>query len=114
MSVVSCRGAITPVGESSFMSSGTLEQDGRAGLRITELPVGKWTQDYKEFLDDLLKGDGTKAGQENLLKNYSEHHTGAFSFLTSSYSLPSSPSFFFFGRLSWLFFGTGGGANMSP
>lgn len=45
-------------------------------LRITELPVGKWTQDYKELLDNMLTGKSTKSGQENILKNYTEHHTG--------------------------------------
>ena len=58
------------------MSRGTVAASDRYGLRVTELPVGVWTQDYKEFLDELIKGDGGKAGQENLLRNYSEHHTG--------------------------------------
>jgi hypothetical protein len=58
------------------VSRGTVASSDRTGLRVTELPVGVWTQDYKEFLDDLIKGDGSKAGQENLVRNYSEHHTG--------------------------------------
>ena len=70
------RGEIDSAGDTTFVSRGTVVPETRTSLRITELPVGKWTQDYKEFLDDLLKGDGSKAGQENLLKNYSEHHTG--------------------------------------
>jgi DNA topoisomerase-2 len=30
-------------------------------VRITELPVGTWTKDYKAFLDELVNGEGTAA-----------------------------------------------------
>ena len=89
--------------------------ESRTSLRITELPVGKWTQDYKEFLDDLLKGDGSKAGQENLLKNYSEHHTGnegLFSCIFSRRMFLGFFSFFFSfetAAQSWSSAGIGGG-----
>jgi len=45
-------------------------------VRITELPVGVWTQDYKTFLDELVSGEGAgaKAGDggssSRLLKSY--------------------------------------------
>ena len=38
--------------------------DDRCVIRITELPIGTWTQDYKEFLEEMLKeqeGGGKKA-----------------------------------------------------
>lgn len=38
--------------------------DDTATVRITELPIGTWTQDYKEFLENMLKeqeGGGKKA-----------------------------------------------------
>lgn len=42
---------------------------------ITELPVGKWTQDYREFLEENLpKGEKKKDGVK-LLEDYAEHHT---------------------------------------
>jgi DNA topoisomerase-2 len=31
-------------------------------VRITELPVGTWTKDYKTFLDDLVSGGGSGGG----------------------------------------------------
>ena len=34
--------------------------DEAAHVRITELPVGTWTQDYKEFLEDFISDDGGK------------------------------------------------------
>ena len=34
--------------------------DDAAHVHITELPVGTWTQDYKEFLEDFISDDGGK------------------------------------------------------
>lgn len=44
-------------------------------LDITELPVRKWTQDYKEFLEGMIKPEAP--GQPPLLVDYREHHSGA-------------------------------------
>lgn len=33
-------------------------QKGETTLEITELPVRKWTQDYKEFLEGLVRPEG--------------------------------------------------------
>ena len=55
-------------------------------LEITELPIGVWTEDYKEFLDSILidtrrsKLKGLKAGKVTLaskqfLKSYQNHST---------------------------------------
>ena len=44
-------------------------------LDVTELPVRKWTQDYKEFLEGLIKPE-EKAGPA-VLADYREHHSDA-------------------------------------
>ncbi|KAJ3018452.1 DNA topoisomerase 2 [Thoreauomyces humboldtii] len=41
-------------------------------LEITELPLGSWTQTYKEFLEGLLIGSETV---EPSIKDYKEYHT---------------------------------------
>jgi DNA topoisomerase-2 len=42
---------------SSFSASGILEADFEEGvLVISELPVGKWTTDYKQFLESMMIG----------------------------------------------------------
>lgn len=46
--------------------------DGKAV--ITELPVRKWTQDYREFLEENLP-KGEKKKDVKLLEDYTEHHT---------------------------------------
>jgi DNA topoisomerase II len=42
-------------------------------LEITELPVRKWTQDYKEFLETLIKPEDKAAVP--ILADYKENHT---------------------------------------
>ena len=44
-------------------------------LDVTELPLRKWTQDYKEFLEGLIKPE-EKAGPA-ILADYREHHSDA-------------------------------------
>ena len=44
-------------------------------LDVTELPVRMWTQDYKEFLEGLIKPE-EKAGPA-VLADYREHHSDA-------------------------------------
>jgi DNA topoisomerase-2 len=51
--------------------------DDTSRVRITELPVGVWTKDYKAFLDEMLTSDGgsaasDKASSSRLLKSFQE------------------------------------------
>lgn len=57
----------------SFLISGTIQQLEGGELRITELPIRKWTQDYKEYLDSMVKPEDKNATP--LLLDYKEHHT---------------------------------------
>jgi len=49
-------------------------------IRITELPIGTWTQDYKEFLESMLdtktlgKGKTAKSG-EDIIKDFNDMST---------------------------------------
>jgi DNA topoisomerase-2 len=49
-------------------------------IRITELPIGTWTQDYKEFLESILdtktlgKGKVVKSG-EDIIKDFNDMST---------------------------------------
>jgi len=42
---------------------------------VTELPIRKWTQDYKEYLEGLIKPEDK--AQKAVLVDYKELHTGA-------------------------------------
>jgi DNA topoisomerase-2 len=56
-------GVVTKKGEHSWVLSGVVAKEGSA-WRITDLPPGKWIQDVKEHLDDLVE-KGTVQKYEN-------------------------------------------------
>jgi DNA topoisomerase-2 len=75
---------------SSFVISGSLEQIDEQTVVITELPVGKWTTDYKQFLESvLIGGPGAAANKDKdkddgaattpvagpFVKDFKENHT---------------------------------------
>ena len=74
-------GEITPKepGSDVYNVAGKIERIDDTTLQITELPIRKWTQDYKIFIEGMLTGEtksknGTKK-QEVELKDFSENHT---------------------------------------
>lgn len=40
----------------TYTCTGIIDQINETTLKITELPVKKWTQDYKEYLESLMVG----------------------------------------------------------
>jgi DNA topoisomerase-2 len=46
-------GAISKISEGKFLVKGKYETLGTDKIRITELPVGTWTDDFKEYLETL-------------------------------------------------------------
>eukprot|EP00747_Dinoflagellata_sp_TGD_P131237 gnl/TRDRNA2_/TRDRNA2_174938_c5_seq1.p1 gnl/TRDRNA2_/TRDRNA2_174938_c5~~gnl/TRDRNA2_/TRDRNA2_174938_c5_seq1.p1 ORF type:complete len:1261 (-),score=369.85 gnl/TRDRNA2_/TRDRNA2_174938_c5_seq1:302-4027(-) len=56
-----------------FEVCGTVVAKGGNKVDITELPVKKWTQDYREFLEEQLKTGDKKS--KGLLEDYTEQHT---------------------------------------
>ena len=59
------KGTIEKVNENKYMTRGVITRV-KNKVTITELPVGMWTDKYKEFLEDLLEQKCIKS-----LKNYS-------------------------------------------
>ena len=64
--------SISSKGLRSYSVSGIINQLDDTTLEITELPLKKWTQDYKEFLEELAKPEGKK---DPFIVDYKEHHT---------------------------------------
>ena len=57
------KGAIVPVGDDkSWIVKGkySFMDDDAAHVQVTELPVGTWTQKYKQFLEELVSDDCVK------------------------------------------------------
>ncbi|KAK4533368.1 hypothetical protein CCYA_CCYA16G4250 [Cyanidiococcus yangmingshanensis] len=61
------RGDIVPQGDLIFVSRGLVERISSTTFRITELPIGRWTESYKEFLHSLT--------ENGVLKGFREYHT---------------------------------------
>jgi DNA topoisomerase-2 len=67
-------------------------------VRITELPVGTWTQDYKAFLEELVSGEGAGAPKASdtsssgrLLKSY----VAASSDVEVDFTLTLDPEYYY-------------------
>lgn len=60
-----------------YDSLGCLERTDEKTVVITELPVKTWTQNYKEFLEELLPKEGRKADSDSdcLVSDYREYHS---------------------------------------
>jgi DNA topoisomerase-2 len=52
------KGTIEHVGEHKYSITGAYEIVDETTMIITELPIGMWTQTYKEFLEELLEKGG--------------------------------------------------------
>jgi len=66
------RGTIKPVSKGCYKSFGKWWENDK-GIEITELPLRKWTQDYKEFLQGMLPGGDGKAKIK--IEDFREYHT---------------------------------------
>jgi DNA topoisomerase-2 len=56
------RGTITHTGDQRFLFKGIYEVICPDKIRVTELPVGFWTQDFKELLETLVDPPANKEG----------------------------------------------------
>nr|CAD1831013.1 unnamed protein product [Ananas comosus var. bracteatus] len=56
----------------TYTITGIIEEVDNTTLRIMELPVRRWTQDYKEFLEALMTGNDKV--KEPFIKDYREHN----------------------------------------
>lgn len=66
------KGAITKVEDNRYLIRGCHEIIDAKNVRITELPIGTWTDDYKAFLEKLIEGDGKNKG---IVKDYVDMST---------------------------------------
>ena len=66
-------GVIEVNGDNSFVTKGTWKRASTDTVEITELPIGRWTDDYKEFLEACADPDVKKASKTSIksYQNYS-------------------------------------------
>ena len=58
--------------EGSYIVKGKIERIDDTTLLITELPIGKWTQDYKSFLEGMMTGTDKSPSE---ISDFKENHT---------------------------------------
>jgi DNA topoisomerase-2 len=66
------QGTISKITSDKFLIKGVYEKVGPDKIRVTELPVGFWTEDFKELLEELIEPakDGKKTA--TLVKDYDD------------------------------------------
>jgi DNA topoisomerase-2 len=62
------KGKIVPLNDNKFIIKGLYDIISTNKVHITELPVGIWTDDYKEYLEKLMDTEDKKKG--NVIKEY--------------------------------------------
>jgi DNA topoisomerase-2 len=66
-------GTITPINEVKFLIKGVYEKLSGDKIRVTELPIGYWTESFKEHLENLMdtKSDNKKMSNATV-KDYDD------------------------------------------
>ena len=58
------KGQITKINDDRFLIKGVYEKVGTDTIRVTELPVGYWTEDFKELIEGLIDPGVDKDGKK--------------------------------------------------
>ena len=74
------KGKIYPCDESrkKYVIKGCYEMLGNDKIRVTELPIGTWTQDYKEYLESLVDNKSAKGKSksgDDYIKDFNDMST---------------------------------------
>jgi len=65
------KGAVTQMASDRYKFSGIIRQSGDNEVEITELPVRMWTQDFKDKIVEIIKGEK----QPSFIKDYDDYNT---------------------------------------
>lgn len=70
------QGSVKKLSETKFLFRGRYEKVSSDVVRVTELPIGYWTEDFKELLEELLE-DKDKDGKKitPMIKSYDSNST---------------------------------------
>jgi DNA topoisomerase-2 len=68
------KGVITKINQDKILIKGIYETTGADTIRVTELPVGYWTEDFKELLEFLIEPGQDKDGKKivPIIKDYDD------------------------------------------
>lgn len=68
------QGTISKISDDKFLIKGIYEKLGVDKIKVTELPVGYWTEDFKELLEELIEPTPGKDGKKisAIIKDYDD------------------------------------------
>lgn len=68
------KGEITKLDDSKFLIKGLYEKIADDKIRVTELPIGNWTEDFKELIEKLFDPGQDKNGKKiaSIIKDYDD------------------------------------------
>ena len=69
------KGTISKISDAKFLIKGVYEKVAPDKIRVVELPVGHWTEDFKELLEGLIETKVDKDGKKNqpsVIKDYDD------------------------------------------
>jgi len=68
------KGVISKISEGKFLIKGKYDKLSADKIRVTELPVGYWTEDFKELLENLIEPGNDKDGKKitPVIKDYDD------------------------------------------
>ena len=68
------KGTITKINDEKFLIKGLYEKITNDKIKVTELPVGFWTEDFKELLEELIEPSAGKDGKKlpSIIKDYDD------------------------------------------
>jgi DNA topoisomerase-2 len=68
------KGQITKISDEKYLIKGLYEKIGNDTIRVSELPVGFWTEDFKELLEKLIEPGQDKEGKKitSVVKDYDD------------------------------------------
>ena len=71
------KGTITKVSESKYLIKGKYDIISDDVVKITELPIGTWTDDYKQYIETIIDGDAKTKGKKknSVIKDYTDLST---------------------------------------
>ena len=68
------KGVISKISDEKFLIKGLYEKIGGDKIKVTELPIGYWTEDFKELLENLIEPGNDKDGKkiQSIVKDYDD------------------------------------------
>jgi len=68
------KGKISKINDDKFLIKGLYEKIAPDRIRVTELPIGYWTEDFKELLEELIEPNAGKDGKKppSIIKDYDD------------------------------------------